>query len=171
MQRIVVVCVQNIRQLPDSVVDGSNVIVIVPIQQQCVDRGVAAATRRGEHPRGIRLELVLEALYAGQGERFLKAGSGRQRGSVTGLAQGLAARVMMRRCAGVNVHLLRVVGEQGLNSCLGRGRTQGSAGGERRSNIMDGGAVRPVKLVDHILPSHVMMAWVALGRGEEREEC
>lgn len=170
MQRIVIVGIQNIRQFPDSIVNSSNVVIILPEQQQCVDSRVATATRRGQHPRSIRLELVLKALNTRQGERFLKPRSGGQRGAVTGLAQGLAARVVVRRSVRVNVHLLRVVGEHGLDSRLSRRRTQRPSGGKRRSNIMDGWAVRPVELVDHILPSHVMMAWVALEKGEERDE-
>lgn len=69
------------------------------------------------------------------------------------------------RRAGIKVHLLRIVGEDGLSraeACCGAERP---AGGKRGRNVLDGRAVRPVvKLGYDVFPSHVMVAWVALQR-------
>jgi hypothetical protein len=71
--------------------------------------------------------------------------------------------MVARRRAGINVHLLRVVSEDGLSraeACCGAERPAGGHGGR---NVLDGRAVRPVvKLGYDVFPSHAVVAWVAL---------
>lgn len=75
-----------------------------------------------------------------------------------------------RRVASINLHLLGIMSEHGLDSVEGScGTERPASGGERGSNILNGRAVRPVKLADHVFPSHVVMAWVALRIDVSRE--
>lgn len=68
----------------------------------------------------------------------------------------------MRGRLGVNVHLLRIVSEHGLDAGhCGGGAERSTSGGEGRSNVLDGGTVGSMKFADYILPSHVMVAGVA----------
>jgi hypothetical protein len=81
------------------------------------------------------------------------------------LAKLLVGRVMLmmlNRTSGVNIHLLRVTGKRRDRSRMQDGTwTESTAGQKRGCQVLDRGTVGAAKLVDYVLPRHVVMSGVA----------